>query len=477
VHRVIGRLQSNANAPYDAGPAPVSALAVAPIGKNVPLDEFAPRLEKALAAQDSTLRLTSASCDQGLWPGAAQTPWHHDQNPEVVAWLTQQEERWPFIIYETDPTWSAWTNRCLRQADRILLVANAEDDPARSGLEEGWELERTRKPGAVTDLVLLHRTKRGPTTGTRRWLEAREVAAHYHVWMGSQEDIERVVRRVTGRANSLVLGGGGARCFAQIGAIRALDEAKVPIDMIGGASMGAFIGAQRAMGFDAAAIHKHTKDYWVHGKWADYTIPYLALLNGRKFKKLIKQLYGDAQIEDLPTEFFCVSTNVTRAEVMVHRQGPLWRWLCASIAVPGVAPPLFDEGCLLVDGAVLNNLPIDVMRGLCAGQIIAVDVSPFQDLKIDPDYNEPPTAGRILWSRVSPFAERLSLPSLGEILSRVSSLPSVQAVETLKRQASLYLHPPVDAFSIIDFKRIDELVEIGYRDTLKTLEEWQKTRG
>jgi predicted acylesterase/phospholipase RssA len=127
-----------------------------------------------------------------------------------------------------------------------------------------------------------------------------------------------------------------------------------------------------------------------------------------------------------------------------------------------------------VDGAVLNNLPIDVMRGLCTGRVIAVDVSPSQDLKIDPDFNEPPAASRILWSRVSPFADRLSVPSLGEILSRVSSLPSVQAVETLKRQASLYLHPPVDGFSIIDFKRIDELVEIGYRDTAKRLEEWDK---
>jgi predicted acylesterase/phospholipase RssA len=293
--------------------------------------------------------------------------------------------------------------------------------------------------------------------------------------MDSTEDIDRVVRRVTGRANNLVLGGGGARCFAQIGAIRALDEARVPIDMIGGASMGAFIGAQRALGWDAATIQRNTKDYWVHGNWADYTIPYLALLNGQKFKKLIKALYGDAQIEDLATEFFCVSSNVTRAEVMVHRRGPLWRWLCASIAVPGVAPPLFDEGCLLVDGAVLNNLPIDVMRGLSAGPVIAIDVSPIQDLKIDPDYNEPPTASRILWSRMSPFQDRITLPTLGEILSRVSSLHSVQAVETLKQQASLYLHPPVDAFSIIDFKRIDELVEIGYRDTLKALEQWEKT--
>ena len=76
--------------------------------------------------------------------------------PEVVAWLNQQEERWPFVIYETDATWSAWTNRCLRQADRILLVADAEDDPARCELEVEWENERTRKSGAVTDLVLLH---------------------------------------------------------------------------------------------------------------------------------------------------------------------------------------------------------------------------------------------------------------------------------------------------------------------------------
>jgi len=474
VHRVIARLQSNVSAPYDAGPAPVSAVAVVPIGKSVPLSDFARRLEKAFVRQNSTMRLTSASCDQALWPGAAQTPWHHDKNPELVAWLNQQEERWPFVIYETDATWSAWTSRCLRQADRILLVADAEDDPARCELEVEWENERTRKSSAVTDLVLLHRGKRGPTAGTRRWLDGRDCAAHYHVWTESQADIESVVRRVTGSANSLVLGGGGARCFAQIGAIRAIDEAGIPIDMIGGASMGAFIGAQRAMGWDAAAIQRHTKDYWVHGRWKDYAIPYLALLSGQKFKKLIKALYGDAQLEDLPTTFFCVSTNVTRAESMVHRRGPLWRWLCASIAVPGVAPPLFDEGCLLVDGAVLNNLPVDVMRGLCAGRVIAVDVSPFQDLKVDPDYNEPPAASRILWNRISPFADRLKLPSLGEILARVTSLPSVQAVETLKAQASLYLHPPVDDYSIIDFKRIDELVEIGYRHAIQALEEWDK---
>jgi predicted acylesterase/phospholipase RssA len=299
------------------------------------------------------------------------------------------------------------------------------------------------------------------------------VAAHHHVAADSPSDFARLARFLAGRATGVVLGGGGTRCFAHIGVIRALEEAGIEIDAIGGTSMGAYLAAQYALGWDPARMRAFNRETWVRVRpMQDYTLPVLSLLTGRGFRKVARDIAGEAAIEDLAMRFFCVSSNLTRARIVAHRLGPLWRGMVASISVPGLMPPVAEGGDLLVDGAVLNNLPVDVMRSLCEGTVIASDVSPLVDLAVDPGVGL--SSG--LWSRLFPWRRARpdgpKPPTVVDVLSRVSTLNSTVATEVVKKQADLYLHPPTEDFTVVDWERADALMDVGYEYATRAVGEW-----
>jgi len=210
--------------------------------------------------------------------------------------------------------------------------------------------------------------------------------------MGVHEDIHRLARFVSGRAVGLVLAGGGARGFAHIGILKALTEAGVPIDQLGGTSMGAIIAAGVAAEWDTRDLAKRLRHAFVEtNPLSDYTFPLIALFRGRKVSQLLRQNFGEIRIEELPKPFFCVSSDLTSGRIHVHRSGPLWRALRASVALPGILPPVTHHGHLLVDGGVMNNLPVDVMAQNPHGPIIASDVTGEIDLHASDDrYGERP---------------------------------------------------------------------------------------
>lgn len=471
--RIVSRYQQAMRLTRGGGSrGKVTTIALVPTQREVPLSEFSHRLEESLAAHGGALRLNSDRVNAALGGDAATVPQDHSRDSEIASWLNEQEGSHRFIIYEADLVRSPWTSRCVRQADRLLLVGSDAVPPALGPIEAAMQRDGTDTAGAQRELVLLHREKRDLYLGTSEWLTPRTVDRHHHVALDTPADLARLVRLLTGTATGVVLGGGGARCFAQIGVLQAIEEAGIAIDLIGGTSMGAFLAAQYAMGWSPQRMHEHNKPYWKGGRpLSDYTLPYAGMITGHKFVNLARGMYGDANIEDLGIPFFCCSTNLTRATIMVHERGPIYRWLSASIAVPGVAPPLPDRGDLLVDGAVLDNLPIDVMRKRCDGSVIAVDVSPVEELYTDKAYSMVPSSLSLYYNRFSPFSKPLPVPSILEILSRVSSLGSVYAVESMKRLADVFFHPPIEKFSMFAFGQIDELVETGYRYAASALRE------
>jgi len=333
---------------------------------------------------------------------------------------------------------------------------------------------------APKELVLLHDPGASTApTGTARWLEPpRQFALHHHVRVGVDQDVERLARLLSGRAVGVVLGGGGARAFAHIGVMQALREARIPIDVIGGTSMGAVIAAQYAMGHDDATVMASTRRAFVDGgSLFDYTVPLMSLIEGLRFVRALEQIFGTTRIEDLWLKYFCVSTNLTRADQTVHETGRLSRWLCASISVPGLAPPVFHRGDLLVDGSVLNTVPSDVMRGLRRGPVIAVDVTARVDLGVDPSWPVNPTSWQVLWSRLNPFARSLRVPSLYRILLRTTMLSSAQSVERIRNSVELYIHPRVEEFDLLDWKAFDRIVARGYDAGREAVKDWGSTVG
>ena len=225
----------------------VKTFAVVPAGEVAPTIQFVDRLSRALNEIGPTLRIDKATVEQEA--GSSDMG-----DSAVVRWLNEQEAKFAFLIYQTDLEPSPWTSCCIRQADRILSVARfegarnlneIEGTLARMAAESHGEEYRGHPR---INLVLLHRDAGFRPSGTPQWLAARSVEKHHHICADSDADFRRLARILTGRAIGLVLGGGGARAFAHIGAIRAIEEAGITIETIGGTSQGALIGAQYAMG-------------------------------------------------------------------------------------------------------------------------------------------------------------------------------------------------------------------------------------
>ncbi|HEX7180224.1 MAG TPA: patatin-like phospholipase family protein [Thermoanaerobaculia bacterium] len=434
-----------------------------------PLADFVVPLVQALSAIGPTLLLSCEGIDRELGAGTGSCLDGSAGHSRMVSWLYEQEARHAFLLYQADPDPSGWTRRCLRQADRILVAAPAGAEPDLGPL--GQELARLEQDDAKPreELVLLHGDPDARPQGTKKWLGLRRFARHHHVRLFHPGDVQRLARFVAGREVGLVLGGGGARGFAHIGVIRALEEAGIPIDRVGGTSMGALIGALHAHGYDWQSIVELNRWGWVQGQpHKVYTLPLISLLSPVKAETMLERMYGDDQIEDLWLSFFCVSANITRAEVVVHREGLLRKWVGTSIRIPGVVPPVVQDGELLVDGGVLNNLPADVMRRLGEGPVIAVDVSAKFDVRADASYRETPSPWQLLAARLR-FQKPKPFPNILRLIHRSALLASDVYAKSTKSEVDLYLDLPVDGFDMFGVEAIDELVDLGYRFTAEKL--------
>jgi NTE family protein/lysophospholipid hydrolase len=447
------------------------AVAVAAAGPQIPLAGFLDRLAASLSALGPTLRVNARDLDARFGEGAARSPDGSAEHSRTTSWMNEQESRHDVVLYETDAAPSAWTRRCLRQADRILIVADPESEPSLGALAGELALLEEEQGRQLEGLVLLHPSGDERPRGTAAWLALRPFRRHHHVRLDRPADFDRLARFLSGNAVGLVLGGGGARSFAHIGVIRALEEAGIPIDRIGGTSMGGIIAAQYARGYTWQEMLDLNRRGWVEMKpHKVYTLPLISLLSARKAHKMLDMMYGDDEIEDLWLSYFCVSANMTRTELCVHRQGSVHEAVGASMAIPGVTPPILAaEGDLLVDGGVLDNLPTGVMRGLGAGPIVAVDVSATVDLQADPSYRRTPGPWEILKDRFRWRAKSRPFPNILRLVHRSALLASDVFAKQAKPEVELYLDLPMDGFDMFEMEALPRLAEFGYRFTQEVL--------
>jgi len=291
------------------------------------------------------------------------------------------------------------------------------------------------------------------------------------VRLGSDADAASAARRVTGRPITIVLSGGAARGFAHVGVLRALDEAGIPVDWVGGSSIGSVFAATSALDWDPARIYELARKAFVEeNPLGDFTIPLVSLLSGRRLRRLVRQYFG-GDIEDLPIPYFCVSSHLDRGELTVHVRGPLWRAIRASVALPGVLPPAVIDGHLAIDGGILNNLPVDVMRERPVGRVIGVDLSARKERQVD--YDEVPGPLEILRSRLLPFGTRKRAPGILSLMMKASLVASAAHSRAMHRQADLLLTPPVGSFGLLDVRSFDRIVAVGYEHARERLSSWK----
>ena len=442
----------------------IRAIALAAAGQDPRPAEAVGRLLVGQLARTGRVRLVDAgTVGRELGPGAAQRKPGDPGRGELTGWLHDLEHDHDWVIYQAEPADTAWSRLCLSQADVVLLAASAGGDPAPGPVEA----RALAAPSLRCELALVHP---GQPSGTARWLAGRAVADHHHLRDGRPEDAARLARMITGTGYGLVLGGGGPRGFAHLGVIRALEEAGVPLDVVGGTSIGAIVGALCALDLDnAARVRALTHQI---GRLVTLTLPLVAVSSGRRVDRLLKERLGTVPIKDLPRCFFCISASLTRAEEVIHDSGPLWPAVRASASLPGIFPPVYADGDLLVDGATLNNVPVDVMRGRVGGGcVIAVDLSPQVETLAVAPFRPGLSGWGVLGRRLNPFAPAQPVPGIGYILTRSPSLNQVRHRRTALDgdRVELLLRPPVGGFGALDFKGAGPLIEMGYRYAAEAL--------
>jgi NTE family protein len=371
--------------------------------------------------------------------------------------LSQLEIDQRFALYLADGDDPDWRTRCLRQADRLLLLVDAERAPM------GVEVPRR---GKIQSRWLLLSHRGAIRAGAAAAWTAATGAEHHHHWR-THEDLQRLGRELAGQGAGVVLSGGGARGFAHLGVLRALREAGLQIDRIGGTSIGALIAAGHALEYsEEEQIARMRRAFVATNPINDYTLPLIALTRGRKASRMLTQFYGEGDIEDLPLPFYCVSSNLSSGKAMIHQHGQLWRALRASVAIPGLLPPVFDQGQVLVDGGVINNLPLDVMRAQMRGSVIGVDIAGEHAVNTTVDETHSPSALRLLHEHY--FRPRRR-PGISGILLRAGMVNSAATAAANLAASDLVLRPPVNEIDLLDWRQFDRAVEIGYRYTQERL--------
>lgn len=498
-------------------------VAVLPVTSGVPVVDFGNRLMNALTQIGVPGGATSLN-QSAILNHLGKHAFNRMGKLKLSQYLADLEEKYGLVIYIADTNVnSPWTQTCITQADCILLVGLAEGSP------EIGEYERFmlgQKSTARKILVLLHADRYSPPGLTRSWLRNRVWinGGHYHIQMAFKSnvvpahpptsrrlgatikervqvlqaeiqkytsrkvrhtpyyspdapfkgDFHRLARRLCGKSIGLVLGGGGARGITQIGIIRAMEEAGIPIDVIGGTSIGAFIGALYARHADVVPMFGLAKKFAgrMGSMWRfalDLTYPSASYTTGHEFNRGIFKTFGNHQIEDFWLEYYCNTTNISKSRGEIHTSGYAWRYVRASMSLAGLLPPLCDEGSMLLDGGYIDNLTVSHMKSLGADVIFAIDVGALDD-DTPQAYGDSLSGMWAFFNRWNPFSSIPNPPTLAEIQGRLAYVSSVDALERAKTlPGCIYMRPPIDDYGTLDFGKFDEIYQLGYQYGKETL--------
>lgn len=452
-------------------------VAFLPAGDGAPVAEVAGAVAQRLRAWGPTLVLSSRTVDERFGrEGVSQAGTSDNIAPALAMWLDAQLRAHEHVVLMADPGPTQWTARCLRLADTAVLVA-----PASAPVPPERRLSAAAADLPV-DLVLVHPDGTKRPRGTAPWLEALRPRAHHHVRLGEPRDLDRLARRLAGRAIGLALSGGGARGYTHIGLLKALEERGVPVDVVYGTSMGAVIGAGYSVSVDVPEVYRLAAMFGDRKRLMDKTLPLVALTRSRKVNETLRSLYGeDTTIEDLWVPFTCVSASLTHAELRVHDRGPVWRAVRASAAIPGVFTPVLAEGGsdVLVDGGVINSLPVDLLRSFL-GQGVVIASNAYGGKAPEEErlsFGDDVSGWAVLRSKVVPFGRRVKAPSLLSTLMRATSLASKSVLDDASRYADLVVTYPSSTVRSLEFDHYEETIAAGYRHAVEAIAAWLEKPG
>jgi NTE family protein len=468
---LIGRIRRNERGARKPK-VPIN-VCLLPISDGVDMAAFCSRFSDLRSEYMGPTKLISRLDVARAIPGVCDDEFLDPMGP-VAQWLEDEEARLKGLTFVADSSDSAWTRRCVMQADEILLLARGDREPEiprdEARLLTGDGLPRPPKQ----TLVLLHDADCASPTGTRLWLDRLTVSRHFHIRPTIERDMRRLARMICGRGVGVVLSGGGSRGFAHLGALNALAAAGVEPDAIGGVSIGAAMGALRAIDLRGDALVAAARHAFVDsgGPTSDYNLfPFISLLRGAKARRVVESAVlrnteSDIDIEDCWTSFFCVASNYSAFGEKRIGRGSLAKSVLASLAIPGVLPPVVIDGHLCIDGGVVNNLPVDLMEEFGVSVTIAIDVMAESARSVA--FDRIPNNLTLLLDRLRPRKKRKYwVPTLLTMLFNATFLHSIGRQVQMRERADFCFRPRLTRVGFLDWKKFDSTVADGYESVAR----------
>jgi predicted acylesterase/phospholipase RssA/CRP-like cAMP-binding protein len=440
-----------------------TSIALVPTDTKLLQQQFAEKIKLALSSYGSTLLITSKMVKDV------------DKREEeyLSLYCAKAESKHDYVILLCDREMTNWTKFCLRSVDKIFMLISLNRSCDLSVIEK--HILQNKSLLAKKSLIFCHNNGEKPNN-TTSFLDKRQNLPYHHICIDNDKDFEKLGRIFTNNAIGLVLSGGGARGIAQIGIIAALIEAKIPIDYIGGTSIGSVIAGLYALGLRKKELLQYGPKIFIkNGGIIDLTLPLFSFAKGKKvFKKL--QNFVKVPIEDLQTTFYCISTNLSKKRQHIHTTGLLSDAIRASISLPGIFPVFWKDKEIYVDGGLFNILPIDVMKNnySCVGTIIAVDTSSNIEPIKRSSYKRCQSVWKMIINKL--FKHIAITPSIISLITRTTDMRGqMRKQELIKSKiASLYIRPPIDSFKTLDFSSYEKLLQAGYSYAKSHIDEWKK---
>lgn len=438
-----------------------TAFAIVPLDDAQDVANFCQQLAQALQTQGSVYHFGPQEGEK-LFRNAT-------TKLALNQYIAKLEQEYDTLLYEPSQNNTAWSNLAIRQADKVFFVVGPDTNPDHVKLQDtlfnapGFDLVQK-------SLVILHPESTVKPSVDITWHDKLRLHRLYPVRSNNIQDIERLARFMTDNAVGLVLGGGGARGFAHVGVLQALAERNIAVDMICGNSMGALIAGQYVNGTPVSDLVETTRNFTKGGERP--TIPIHSIFSGNRVRRDIIKMFDSALVECQWLQFFTVSCNLTCATIHVHDSGTMWEAVLASNSPAAIAPPVIHNGEFLVDAALLDNVPVDAMRKkLGFGTVIAVDVDVKDELRV-PKSLKKVNPWKMLWQRIFNRKEA-PIPSLFDILNRSGHLGGLIHRDASIAKTDLYLQPPVSSFSLMAYARGEQIAQVGYRDAIQKITQWQ----
>jgi NTE family protein len=460
---------TTAHEPAVPDPRPRTIAIIRAGGSQVP-QKFLDTLNAVFSASSTTLVLDAAGAASFLPHGVAL------DSAEATQALNQAESAFDYLIFLADPELTPWSQKAIRHADLILAVATADADSTPNELEKASAAFLGRE---ARRLVVLH-PQRGAIMGTERWLRRREIAMPHHVALDERGDYARLYRFINGTALGLVACGGGALCAAHVGLYKALIESGFEFDMMAGTSAGAAMTGAFAMGTHPDAIDLGTHDIFVTNRAMQrYTWPRYSLLDHRHYDAQLGRYFKGVNIEDLWIPYFSVSTNLSSYELHRHDRGDLFEAIRASGSIPVLLPPVYTpDGEMLVDGCLLDNVPIRTMHQLKSGPNIVVSFHIPELQRFNVDYASLPSRAELISMTLNPLmrSKLPAAPGLTTVLMR-SLMANRQDFNRQLKRGDVLMVPPIPAnMGILDWHRHSELVRNAYWWGLEEVQRLKRAR-